>query len=65
MLDYASKDIDGMDDNARDEHGQDPPFTGRWMATSTYDMYMVDTPTEDDNDGKKDPVEDKPAEAPP
>ena len=26
---------------------------------------MVDTPKEDDNNGRKDPVEDKPAEAPP
>ena len=64
MLDYASKDIDGMDDNARDEQGQDPPFTGRWTTTSTYDVYMVNTPKEDDGDGKKDLVEDKPAEAP-
>ena len=65
MLDYASEDIDGMDDDAGDEQGQDPPYTGRWTATSTYDVYMVDTPKEDDNEGKKDPVEDKPAEAPP
>ena len=28
MLDYASEDIDGMDDDARDEQGQNPPFTG-------------------------------------
>ena len=65
MLDYASEDIDGMDDNAGDEQGQDPPFTGLWTATSTYDVYMVDTPKEDDDSVKKDPVEDKPAEAPP
>ena len=65
MLDYASEDIDGMDDDAEDEQGQDPPFTGRWTTTSTYDVYMVDTPKEDDDDGKKHPVEDKPAEAPP
>ena len=65
MLDYGSEDIDGMDDDAGDKQGQDPPLTGRWTATSTYDVYMVDTPKEDGNDGKEDPVEDKPAEAPP
>src|SRR5215216_4198327 len=54
-----------MDDNAEDTQSQDPPFTGRWTATSTYDVYMVDTPKEDDGEGRKDPVEDKPAEAPP
>ena len=53
-----------MDDDAGDEQGQNPPFTGRWTATSTYDVYMVDTPKEDDDD-QKDPVEDQPAEAPP
>ena len=61
MLNYASEDIDGIDDDAGDEQGQDLPFTERWTATSTYDVYMVDTPKEDDDDGKKDPVEDKPA----
>src|SRR5215216_767053 len=36
------------------------------MAISTYDVYMVDTPKEDDDgEVKKDPVEDKPADAPP
>ena len=44
VLDYGSKDIDGMDDDADKEQGQDPPFTGRWTATSSYDVYMVDTP---------------------
>ena len=28
MLDYASEDIDNMDDDAGDKQGQDPPFTG-------------------------------------
>ena len=27
MLDYGSEDIDGMDDDADEEHGQNPPFT--------------------------------------
>ena len=65
MLDYASKDIDGMDDDAGDKQSQDPPFTRRWTATSTYDVYMVDTPKEDDDNCRKDPIEDMPAEAPP
>ena len=64
MLDYASEDIDGMDDDAGAEPGQNPPITGRWTATSTYDVYMVDTPKEDDN-GNQDPIEDKPVEVPP
>ena len=53
-----------MDDDAEDKPGQDPPFTGRWTATSTYDVYMVDTPKKDDDDGRKDPSKDKPVEAP-
>jgi hypothetical protein len=44
MLDYDSEDIDGMDDDAGEEQAQSPPFTGRWTATSSYDVYMVDTP---------------------
>ena len=43
-LDYASEDIDGMDDDAEEEQSQNPSFNGRWTATSTYDVYMVDTP---------------------
>ena len=65
MLDYASEEIDGMDDDAGDKQSQDPPFTRRWTATSTYDVYMVDTPKEDDDEGRKDPIEDKPTKAPP
>ena len=42
MLDFGSEDIDGMDDDAGDE--QEPPPTGHWTATSSYDIYMVDTP---------------------
>ena len=48
MLDYASKGIDGMDDDAGEEHAQNQPFTGRWTTTSSYDVYMVDTPKEGD-----------------
>ena len=65
MLDYASKNIDGMDDDARAEPGQNPPITARWTATSTYDVYMVDTPEKKDEDGTQDPIKDKPVEAPP
>ena len=46
MLDFGSEDIDGMDDDAGEE--QEPPPTGRWTATSSYDIYMVDTPKESD-----------------
>ena len=60
MLDFDSEDMDGMDDDAGEE--QEPPPTGRWTATSSYDIYMVDTPKEDNGDDKKDPVEDKPLE---
>ena len=38
MLDYGSEDIDGMDDHANEEQGQNPSFTGRWTATSSYDV---------------------------
>ena len=58
MLDFDSEDIDGMDDDTVDT--QEPPPTGRWTATSSYDIYMVDTPKEtngneamEDNPSKK------------
>ena len=60
MLDYASEDIDGMDDDAGEEQAQNPPVTGRWTATSSYDVYMVDAPKENSGDDKKNPVEDEP-----
>ena len=56
MLDFGSEDIDGMDDDAGDE--KEPPPTGRWTATSSYDIYMVDTPKEGDGDKT---VEDNPS----
>ena len=65
MLDYASEDIDGMDDDAGAEQGQNPPITGHWTATSTYDVYMVDTPEKKDDDGTQDLIKDKPVDAPP
>ena len=51
-LDFDSKAIDGMDDDAGEEQG--PPLTGRWTATTSYDIYMVDTPKEDDSDNLED-----------
>ena len=65
MLDYGSEDIDGTDDDADEEHGQNPPFTGRWTATSSYDVYMVDTPKENYNEDKENPVEDEPPKTQP
>ena len=52
MLDFDSEDIDGMDDDVGDEH--EPLPTGHWTATSSYDIYMVDTPKEDDDEERKD-----------
>ena len=49
-----------MDDNVGEE--QEPPPTGRWTATSSYDIYMVDTPKE--SDGNK-AIEDNPLEKQP
>ena len=40
MLNFDSDDTDGMDVGA----GDDSEPTGRWTATSSYDIYMVDTP---------------------
>ena len=62
VLDYGSEDIDGMDDDADKEQGQDMPFTGRWTATSLCDVYMVDTPKEASDGDKEDPVANKPSE---
>src|SRR4051812_39660406 len=49
MLDFDSEDIDGMDDDAGDD--QEPAPIGRWKATSSYDIYMVDAPKDGDGDG--------------
>jgi hypothetical protein len=42
MLDYASEEADDMEEEDR---APTPVNTGRWTATSTYDVYMVDTPS--------------------
>ena len=62
VLDYGSEGIDGMVDDADQEQGQNPPFTGRWTATSSYDVYMVNTPKKASDDDKGDPVANKPSE---
>ena len=52
MIDFDSEDIDGMDEDAGDE--QEPLPTGHWTPTSSYDVYMVDTPKENDDEERKD-----------
>ena len=42
-----------MNDDADEEQNQNPPFTGRWTTTSSYDVYIVDTPKEGDSDNGK------------
>ncbi|KAE8796499.1 hypothetical protein D1007_28485 [Hordeum vulgare] len=41
VLDYASEELEDMDDEA---YYPTLINTGQWTATSTYDVYMVDTP---------------------
>ena len=41
VLDFDCEDINGLDDDVGEE--QEPPPTGRWTATSSYDIYMVNT----------------------
>ena len=61
MLDYGSEDIDSMDDDAGEEQAQKPPPLGQWTATSSYDIYMVDTPKENEADGDNSmPVDEPP-----
>ena len=50
MLNIDSDGTDGMDVGA----GDDSEPMGRWTATSSYDIYMVDTPKEDDGDNPED-----------
>ena len=56
MLDFDSEDIDSMDDDAGEE--QEPSPTGRWTATSSHDIYMVDTPKENNDEERKDAAKD-------
>ena len=57
-LDPGSADIDGMDDD--EGQGQNSQPARRGMATSWYDVCMVDTPNDALDDDKEDPVKDKP-----
>ena len=50
VLDFDSKDIDGMDDDA----GEDSESMGCWTSASSHDIYMVDTPKEDNGDNPED-----------
>ena len=50
-----------MDDDAGEEQAQKPPPLGQWTATSSYDIYMVDTPKENEADGDNNiPVDEPP-----
>ena len=60
MLDFDSEDIDGMEDDAREE--QEPPPTGCWTTTSSHDIYMVDTPKDNNDKEWRDAVEGNPLE---
>ena len=51
MLDFDSEDIDGMDADAGDD--EEPAPIGPWKATSSYDIYMVDTPKAGNGDEKQ------------
>ena len=60
MLDFDSEDIDGMDDDAGEN--QEPTPIWHWTATSSHDMYMVDTPNKgnDDEIAEDDPSKKQP-----
>ena len=53
MLDFDSEDIDGMDADKGDD--EEPAPVGPWKATSSYDVYMVDAPKDDDEERKDAP----------
>ena len=58
MLDFDSEDIDGMDADEGDD--EEPAPTRPWKATSSYDIYMVDTPKEGDGTAEDDPSKKQP-----
>ena len=60
MIDFDSEDIDGMDADEGDD--QEPAPIGDWKATSSYDIYMADTPKAGDGDEK---TEDDPSKKQP
>ena len=59
MLNFDSEDIDGMNEDAGDEQESAP--TGRRTATSSHDIYMVDTPKEGNGE---ETAEDAPSKQP-
>ena len=54
VLNYAFDKATDMDEDANDASRAALPrltsYIGNWAATSTYDVYMVDTPKEDGDD---------------
>ena len=52
-----------MDDDAGEE--QEPPPIGRWTGTSSYGIYMVDTPKENNGEDQKDATKGDPLEKQP
>ena len=56
MLDFDSEDIDGMDDDVEDKH--EPTPIRHWTATSSHDVYMVDTPKGSDDEEQRDATRD-------
>ena len=57
MLDFDSEDIDGMDADRGDK--QEPAPIGHCKATSSHDIYMVDTPNRNDNEDQKGATRDR------
>ena len=59
VLDYASDEANDIDEYVDDASGVASPMaiphTGNWAATSTYDVYMVDTPKEDGEENNDPP----------
>ena len=53
MLDLDFEDIDGMDAEEGDD--EEPAPIGPWNATSSYDVYMVDAPKDDEEERKDAP----------
>ena len=58
-LDYASEEADDMDEDidgmSHTTSRLATSNTGKWAATSTYDVYMVDTPKDDGEDPEEEP----------
>ena len=53
-----------MDDDAGEEQAQKRPHIGWWTATSSYNIYMVDTPKEKEADGDNGMPVDEPPNRP-